>query len=666
MRAATVLLLALGAANAAAAAAIESSTAAAEEPRRHPAWQVTGGELGFDLNQDLLRQYGLGVRFDDAARADGDFVVVPITDADVLAFAAPTGNLHAFESGALRLGATIRLQRRDGKRLRIDAPRLRARAGAAPPVLDLVDRSGRAWFYVDRIMYALDPDAGTLRMLTMDLRIAPALAAWLKAPELAGNAIADLRMSTRILRVGHWDKAMASCSSPNWPGSGGGAYYADVLLTDMGAQQMRCRQRADPSALCDGPGGDDGEVVVAPDATLQNTSDTNGGAACTAADPCTADIPWYAKFQTSPWPYPYPGNDQHPYLVWNLYRIADGRIEQIGRSGVKHAFFSINFGCNCPGGNVLGVSCGDIYSTGNNDGSTFLGPRRELIPHTGQWGRCGSIFDDEDTNPGDGLPGCDGIQDPGGNDNYMQRLVTRESQIDPAANPGAAYWLESWYVVRDDVNIYNTMGHIPLLIGYTESGWMVTRSFGGPFTPGPVIDRWVPPGGADPLARSAELATSHGRARAAVRVTALGGGLWRYDYALMNFTWGRPHTLHAEPNLRVVSNRGFTGFAVPAQPAATITQRAFADGDLEAGNDWTSALVSGAPLVVRWDAPVSAPLDWGTLFRYSFVANLAPRAGSVWIEAGVDGSHPAVSYALPLLVPGETDPDRLHADGFEF
>jgi len=42
--------------------------------------------------------------------------------------------------------------------------------------------------------------------------------------------------------------------------------------------------------------------------------------------------------------FPPHTNDQHPYLVWNFYRLADGRLEQIGVSGAKHAFLTICHG----------------------------------------------------------------------------------------------------------------------------------------------------------------------------------------------------------------------------------------------------------------------------------------------------------------------------------
>jgi hypothetical protein len=36
-------------------------------------------------------------------------------------------------------------------------------------------------------------------------------------------------------------------------------------------------------------------------------------------------------------------------------------------------------------------------------------------------------------------------------------MIVKEQQISPTVNPGASYLFESWYVAREDVNIYNSM-----------------------------------------------------------------------------------------------------------------------------------------------------------------------------------------------------------------
>ena len=61
------------------------------------------------------------------------------------------------------------------------------------------------------------------------------------------------------------------------------------------------------------------------------------------------------------------GNNQHPTIAQALYRIKDGRIEQLGQSWLKHGFFALQQTLCCPSCNAansseLGVGCSDPYS----------------------------------------------------------------------------------------------------------------------------------------------------------------------------------------------------------------------------------------------------------------------------------------------------------------
>lgn len=89
----------------------------------------------------------------------------------------------------------------------------------------------------------------------------------------------------------------------------------------------------------------------------------------------------------------------------------------IGRSGLNYAFVTINNGCTlgCPpppaadANQVLYPNCTDSYTVTTNDTNEFPGPRAELIPASGIWGRCGSVFDprcDGAANPVDHQPGA--------------------------------------------------------------------------------------------------------------------------------------------------------------------------------------------------------------------------------------------------------------------
>src|SRR5690606_23535220 len=118
------------------------------------------------------------------------------------------------------------------------------------------------------------------------------------------------------------------------PAPNGGTYRNDIFMLSTYAQFSRCQG-------CTGNDGS-GNMVITPSATLKNNVNEGTARPTVANDPLgtstelwTASIPWYQKF-TAPSP-PY-NNDQHPYLIWNMYRTnPDGSFEQIGRSGVKHA-----------------------------------------------------------------------------------------------------------------------------------------------------------------------------------------------------------------------------------------------------------------------------------------------------------------------------------------
>ncbi len=608
-------------------------------------WSAWGGTVGIRWNRELAADLGLRIGAAQGRHAElswlehETFNLQPTSSLD---FEVRRGGVRAFVGGELRSAGGHVLEHAGG-RIDLSAFRLVPRAGqkaGEAPVLDLVSADGRAWFYVDHLMVGLVDQGARLAVRTMDLRITPELAQRMGQPEVAGWVVADMEMSTDVQRRGD-DIAPAGGYVPKWhgqavPGVPGATYQADLFMDTFTAQYTRCNG-------CTGPGGN-GDVVFTPSSTLRNNVNLGTALPSVAGDPLgtspalyAADIPWYTKFQGVFPPY---NNDQHPYLIWNLYRInADGTMDQIGRSGVKHAFLTINTAClEDPGDNhILGRGCYDVYSTSNNDSNNSLGPRSEIIPATNQWGRCGSIYD---TN-------CDGVQNSSGNGGFDQRLVVRESQFSGAAHAGATYLFESWYLARQDVNILNSMGTKRVSFSRPNTVWVVGGN--DQYRLGPAIDRWVDPAAPGPNAASVALSSAEGNAKVAVKVTDLGGGRWRYDYAVMNLDFARARTEGAEPNLRVLSNAGFNGFAVPAG-AATITDLKFSDGDLDATNDWAASVNGGT---VFWLAPAGKTLNWGTMFRFSFVANRAPARSAFQLSIAGAG-NPKVLKSSGTLAPPST------------
>ncbi len=634
-------LLAVGAASlihaGAPDAAHESATAS------QPSWSVWGGEVGVRWNRDLAGDIGLRIATPSARLADAPdhhFERFAVRRGDALGVRVENGHFRGFNSGALQARGGYVIGLPEG---RIDLTDFRLMPRADDPfLLDLVSADGKAWFYIDRLMYETAGKDNLLSVRSMDVRISTQLAARLGQPMVAGWAIADMELNSEVLSRGAEQAPMATCdvnSGTNCHFAGtaapnGGTYRADLFMEDFTPQYSRCQG-------CTGPSGS-GTVVFTPSSTLKNnvnagsiqTTIVGQGALGISSALWAADIAWFEMFSGNFPPY---GNDQHPYLTWNMYRInADGSIEQIGRSGLKHAYSTINSGGNCTysEGHVLGATCEDTYGTGSNDNGGRLGPRAEVIPATNQWGRCGSIYDVD----------CVGSNDFPTVGDYQYRLAVGESQISTAVNPGASWLFESWYLARDDINIYNSMGTVATMQNWSGSVWGVNASG---YKLGPAIDRWVSPSAPPLNAGNTELAVGEGHAKVAVKATNLGGGSWRYDYAVMNLDFARAVTQGVEPNLKVLSNQGFDSFSVPLPAGAAVSATRFSDGDLSAANDWSVSVGSSS---VTWTAQASGPtLDWGSLYAFSLTVNAPPGAANGTLHVAQSGS-PA-TYGVATLGP---------------
>ncbi len=612
--------------------------AAATGAEKAQTWSATSGTVGVRWNRELAGDLGLvlgaatGRHLELSAYQHETF---DLSRAGSLDFDVRNGNLRAFIGGSLQARGGYVIESPAG-RIDLTNFRLVPRRGDSP-ILDLVGSDGKAWFYVDRLMYELIDNKQRLAVRTMDVRITPELAARLGQPLAAGWTVAEMEMTTDVMRQG--TDTPQQLGSTKWhgnavPGVPGATYQADLFMQTFSMQYSRCD-------TCTGVGGN-GRVVFTPSSTLRNNVNNGSAQVTVAGDPLgtssalyTADIPWYSKFTGNFAPY---NNDQHPYLIWNLYRFnADGSIDQIGRSGVKHAFLTLNTAClDNPGdSHILGRGCSDVYSVSNNDSNSSLGPRSEIIPATNQWGRCGSIYD----------LNCDGAPNASGVGSYDQRLVVRESQFSGAAQTGATYLFESWYLARQDINILNSMGSTRATFTRSGSLWIVGGN--DQYKLGPAIDRWVDPAAPGPNARTVRVTTPEGSLKVAVKATDLGGGRWRYDYAAMNLDFARAQTEGAEPNLRVIKAFGFDNFSIPVG-SATVTDLVFSDGDLDAQNDWVVSIRDGR---LSWTSAVrSNALNWGTMFRFSFIVNQAPVQSAVTLHIAADNTRDVVE-APGLLAP---------------
>lgn len=332
----------------------------------------------------------------------------------------------------------------------------------------------------------------------------------------------------------------------------------------------------------------------------------------------------------------YCNDEQHPVIAQNLYRLKDGRFEQLGMSWLKHGFLALaisapecgNGTCVSPphGGDQLGVGCTDPYSSGLN-GARHLGMRSEVVSTTGLL----------DPFPFTEVPFSGPLD---------QRLLVKEADLDPLLNPGARYWVEGHYIAADDAearNAHNNASYREVTVQAPSYNLSLT---GNTIRQQPAIYAWQ---AVDPRVEVLPVdASSSERFHAARRVTVTPGNA-HFEYAIHNLN----------------SDRAAGRFTVELPAGSTITNAGFRDVDHHSGEpyadtDWTVDVKGNT---VTWftedfaNDPQANALRWGTLFSFWFDA-----------DAGTDD----VVETLGMFRPGSPNEieipfsnGALFADGFE-
>ncbi|MEO5560854.1 MAG: hypothetical protein ABIO49_13115 [Dokdonella sp.] len=656
-----------------------STTPASTNAMPEGVWLAWGGEVSLTFNPDALAALDMHVADIKSAsqRSAGqpgrvfDSTTFSTRDAGALEVLHQGPAISGIGGGELHANGGLVLSYPGGQ---VDLRGFVVRADPGTRLgLVVTDVDGTVWFHADHAHYGFDPKApGIFQMFNMNLELSSHLANLLGRPELAGYALGGLGLRANShARKEPEIPAGGVCSTPF---SGAGLSTDIAMIFDDGAHSWTAQTDSVEVRRCGLPplpnGGactavsTNGKVIIDQDSSLRNIG--------------TAAVAWYDKFNNDEGGVPQPpyNNDQHPFLIWNLYRVdADGRIKQIGVSGMKHAFLTINWAhtaadCGCDPGHVIYPTCEDTYSRNNNDNLSTtnnaqnnLGPRSELIPSTAQWGRCGSVWD----------PNCDGQGPDSGtpSDHYLYRMQVTENDMLPPLSTGSHYYFEYWYIVRDDSNIYNTMAYREIQPQKTGTDWLGTHLVNADaadhdFFIGPLINRWVDPAAPAANTLNKELVTPLGHARVAVKATDLGGGQWRYEYAVMNFDYAHAQIDPAhpsEPNMKLLSNQGFARFSIPLQPGSGNGNFRFDDADGDAGNDWTVAIGADA---VTWSAPVSGnTLDWGTLYHFEFTSNAPPAANVLTVVGAATSAEAELPYTLALLGPQAVADDTIFKNGFD-
>lgn len=331
-------------------------------------------------------------------------------------------------------------------------------------------------------------------------------------------------------------------------------------------------------------------------------------------------------------------SNRHPITTQNIYRLSNGRFEQIGMGWVFHHFCALQ-AATCgtcqpaPACDELGVGCSSSDTAGILGSQPNLGPRSQVNAPS-------ASFPFPFTAPGvaDGL---------------SRRVQVADADLSPALNPGAVYFAESINLAPDDAasgNALNGASHRR----YTVSGV-------GPFTltqagvtsqGAPAILAWA---AADPgVSVSIIDVPGDGRFYIASKATPVACNRYAYEYAVFNLN----------------SDRSAKSFSVPFAAPGTATAIGFHDIAYHSGEpystaDWPAA--AGA-CELAWstddfaaDANANA-IRWGTLYNFRFESRWLPANADAMIglfKPGVPASMDAgvVAPGTQPVFPGDYDGD---------
>jgi len=319
----------------------------------------------------------------------------------------------------------------------------------------------------------------------------------------------------------------------------------------------------------------------------------------------------------------FSGTNQHPVIAQNMYRVKDGRLDQIGQSWLKHGFFALSqelctTGCIETTGTHLGVSCSDPYTADLNGSQANLGPRHEVNAFTGDF-----------PYPFTGI-GQTG-------DQVFRRIRVHRDDLDPALNAGATYFVEGHYVAQDDAAADKGLNNVSWrevtvdpsdfdlsLTGSTNRGQSAVRAW-----------RTLQP----TVAMSLVNIPNEGQLHLGSNTFVNPDGSRRFVYAIQNLN----------------SDRGARAFYIPVPQGATVTNIGFHDIDSHSGDpydttDWDMYYDYPNSRIV-WETSTFAenefanPIRWGT--GYSFWFDIAETP---WTLSQVD-----IGLFKPGPLPGDPD-----------
>jgi hypothetical protein len=372
------------------------------------------------------------------------------------------------------------------------------------------------------------------------------------------------------------------------------------------------------------------DVIVGDISGMANYAPSGGVEALSAGVTlCNVGTVWLDFFAST---------NRHPVIGSGLYRykVVDGasRFEQVGNSWVFHGFFALSSSlcCTCTptDGTHLGVGCSDPSTASRQGAQVGLGPRWQVNAFTG-------AFPYPPANP----PFAGSV---------ARRLQVQTSDLEVTGPPGAArYFVEKVVVAPDDASAGNAANNASWReVTATSNAGDWTFGTTGATTRGEAALRvWQD---LDPAVEIVDVQVpGEGRFLLGARATDLGGGVWRYEYALANAN----------------SDAAGQSFSIPVPGGLAIAGVGFHDvayhdgdgiGGIDAsGVDWTPTLAGGA-LTFATETfaqnPNANALRWGTLYNFRFDAAAPPADGSATLGLFETPGTVAIPAPVPALSPG--------------
>ena len=300
----------------------------------------------------------------------------------------------------------------------------------------------------------------------------------------------------------------------------------------------------------------------------------------------------------------------HPVIGQNMFRLKNGRFEQIGMSWLKHGFTALQQSlcgsCNpWPNGTALGVGCSDPYPASRNGQQSGLGPRHEVNASTG----------------GFPMPYSQGM--PAATNNIDRRLQMANIDIEPSANAGALYFAEGQYIHPEDAAFNNDDNNASYrAVNISGANGAYSFSWAGPTVrEQPAVYAWQ---ANDPQVNIVNVdIPNDGRFIVAYKGTTIPGStVTHWEFAVHNLN---SHRSAASISLNTgctatVANLGFKGIAHHS-------------GEPFNSTPWTG---SAAPTGPTWTAAETYQqntnanaLRWGSMFNFWFDSDTTPSAVTV-------------------------------------